>query len=71
MSRDPNAPLTDQERDLYVSGDFNRCPFCRTLGELEGHETDSTGPEIHVKVHCNRCDRGWTEVYQLIGIRPD
>ena len=47
----------------------SRCPYCNSDNlNVEVAKSDYDGVRIYQNVSCCDCEKGWTDIYQLIGI---
>ena len=56
--------------DSYLESNGTICLYCGE-DQLEGHEIDIEKGIALQQVKCLSCDKSWTDIYRLIGIRGD
>jgi len=61
--------MNAKQEKKYLKGKGLKCPYCDSAN-LEGDQPDSDGDHIAVNVVCADCDKGWTDIYKLIGVGP-
>ena len=60
--------FTQEQVNRYVNGGGGTCPFCGSQqfdGEESVIEDDGYASQA---VTCVKCDKQWTDVYQLVGV---
>ena len=70
MEKSLEKTLTDKERQAYINGGYNHCPYCDSENiSIEDKQSDDNYIRAYTK--CDNCERCWTEVYTLTEIIED
>ena len=65
---DGHATITADAARRYVEASGLACPYCGCRSLVAG-PLSADGPAVESDVTCDRCDRVWSDVYALTGIR--
>ena len=64
---DDDSRKEEKQIDEYFENGGN-CPFCKSPG-IEGLEVEFEGAQCIRNVHCNTCQKSWTDVYKLVSMQ--
>lgn len=70
MTTNAQPNLTPDQVRRHLDGDSRRCPYCRS-DQIEGDAVEIEDGTARQGVHCRACDRGWTYLYDLVGLAED
>lgn len=60
--------FTKEQEKEYLENNGVQCPVCKSEN-IDAMESNFDGDTCTQEVHCNNCDTGWYDVYNLVGIQ--
>lgn len=59
--------LTKEEKEFYIRGGGNHCPFCGSI-DIEGGHSEADSGFFCQDVTCLSCHKEWQDIYTLTDI---
>ena len=66
--KQPKTHLTKEDREFYINGRQDRCPYCDSK-EVDFDSSTHEGTHHEQRAFCVDCDRNWLLIYDLTTIQ--